>query len=83
MQFRLNRQKALGIDSILLEGKNKMLKKLVKSILPIWAIRELVNIKNNYFDGYALKSYSQEGEDMILRRLFEKLQKKTTDRFLC
>jgi len=29
-------------------------------------------IKNDYFDGYTLKSYSQEGEGMILRRLFKK-----------
>ncbi|WP_331774336.1 FkbM family methyltransferase [Sulfurospirillum sp. 1612] len=51
-----------------------MLKKMIKSILPKSAKEKLVDIKNNYFDGYALKSYSQEGEDMILRRLFEKQQ---------
>jgi len=51
-----------------------MLKKMLKSILPKIAIKQLIEIKNNYFDGYALKSYSQEGEDMILRRLFEKQQ---------
>lgn len=34
----------------------------------------LIYLKNNYLDGYALKSYSQEGEDMILRRIFEKQQ---------
>ena len=51
-----------------------MLKKLVKSILPKSIIKEIINFKNNYLDGYALKSYSQEGEDMILRRLFEKQQ---------
>jgi FkbM family methyltransferase len=28
-------------------------------------------VKNNWFDGFSFKSYSQEGEDMILRRLFE------------
>lgn len=49
-----------------------MLKKLIKSVLSKSIINELINIKNNYFDAYALKSYSQEGEDMILRRLFEK-----------
>jgi FkbM family methyltransferase len=48
-----------------------MLKKVFKILLPKSAIEKLVEIKNNYFDGYALKSYSQEGEDMILRRLFE------------
>lgn len=49
-----------------------MLKQIAKTILPQNVIKELNIIKNNYFDGYALKSYSQEGEDMILRRLFEK-----------
>jgi len=49
-----------------------MLKKLIKSILPKSAIDNLIDVKNDYFDGYALKSYSQEGEDMIIRRLFEK-----------
>lgn len=49
-----------------------MLKQILKIILPKNVIERLNIIKNNYFDGYALKSYSQEGEDMILRRLFEK-----------
>jgi len=51
--------------------QNSMLKKIIKSVLSKNAINKLVNIKNNYFDGYALRSYSQEGEDMILMRLFE------------
>ena len=33
---------------------------------------KLIFIKNNYLDGYSIKSYSQEGEDMILKRFFEK-----------
>ena len=37
-----------------------------------WMIRKIVKAKNFFFDGYALKSYSQEGEDMILRRIFER-----------
>jgi len=49
-----------------------VLKKIVKIILPKNVIEKLNIIKNNYFDGFSLKSYSQEGEDMILRRLFEK-----------
>jgi len=49
-----------------------MLRKIFKAILPKCLTEKLVSIKSNYFDGYALKSYSQEGEDMILRRLFEK-----------
>lgn len=47
---------------------------MLKIILPKSTIDKIVKIKNNYFDGYAFKSYSQEGEDMILRRLFEKQQ---------
>ena len=49
-----------------------MLKKIFKIILPKNVIEKLNIIKNNYFDGFSLKSYSQEGEDMILRRFFEK-----------
>jgi FkbM family methyltransferase len=49
-----------------------MLKKILETLLPKSVIAKLIDIKNNSFDGYALKSYSQEGEDMILRRLFEK-----------
>lgn len=37
--------------------------------------KRLSTFRREYFDGYAQKSYSQEGEDMILRRIFE--QKKT------
>jgi len=49
-----------------------MLKQIVKAILPKYLIEKLIIIKNNYFDGFSLKSYSQEGEDMILKRLFDK-----------
>jgi len=52
-----------------------VLKQIAKTILPQNVIEKLNIIKKNYFDGYALKSYSQEGEDMILRRLFEKQKK--------
>lgn len=48
------------------------MKSILKKILPKSAIKFIVNFKNNYLDGYALKSYSQEGEDMILRRIFER-----------
>ena len=39
--------------------------------MPKSAIKFFINFKKNYLDGYAIKSYSQEGEDMILRRMFE------------
>lgn len=45
---------------------------MLKTILPKKVKEKLIDINNNYLDGYALKSYSQEGEDMILRRLFER-----------
>ena len=48
-----------------------MLKNIFKSILPAKFLRILKNIKNDYFSEFAHKSYSQEGEDMILRRIFE------------
>lgn len=47
------------------------MKSIIKKILPKPIRSLLLNLKNNYLDGFALKSYSQEGEDMILRRLFE------------
>jgi hypothetical protein len=48
-----------------------MIKKWLSMFLPRTIINSLTLIKNNYFDGYAIKSYSQEGEDMILQRIFE------------
>ena len=35
--------------------------------LPLTTIR---NIRNFYFDGFAIKSYAQEGEDIVLKRIF-------------
>jgi len=44
---------------------------LVKKYCPRLARGDFVGIINKYFDRHALSSYSQEGEDMILRRLFD------------
>jgi FkbM family methyltransferase len=49
----------------------KMLKTFVKCITPKRLIPFLIKVKNNYLGSHVLKSYSQEGEDMILRRIFE------------
>lgn len=38
---------------------------LLKLLIPI-----IRNVRNFYFDGFALKSYAQEGEDTILKRIF-------------
>lgn len=43
------------------------LKAFIKTVLPICV---LDYFRYGIFDGYASKSYSQEGEDMILRRIF-------------
>ena len=50
----------------------KAIKKNLKTLLPQFFVKILVHMFGFYFDGYAQKSYSQEGEDMILKRLFEK-----------
>jgi len=44
---------------------------IVKYFLSKTIRKFLVEIKNNYIKRFALKSHSQEGEDMILRRIFE------------
>ena len=49
-----------------------MIKQTLKKILPISLKRRMTDFYGYYFDVYAQKSYSQEGEDMILKRLFEK-----------
>lgn len=48
------------------------IKTILKSIIPKKYHKSLSQLKIEIFDGYALKSYSQEGEDMVLGRLFEK-----------
>lgn len=50
------------------------MKKVFKSIISDTHYKKLEILKKLIFDGFALKSYSQEGEDMILRRIFEKQQ---------
>lgn len=47
-----------------------MLKNLLKKLLPKTVIEYLREKKSNIFDSYAQSFYSQEGEDVILRRLF-------------
>ena len=34
-------------------------------------VKKMVYIKEEYFGGYGVKSYSNEGEDMILRKIFD------------
>jgi FkbM family methyltransferase len=46
-----------------------------KKIIPPIVKNKISKYRKEYLDGYAKKSYSQEGEDMILRRIFEKKEK--------
>ena len=43
--------------------------------LPPRVVRLLSRVKATVSDGYAVKTYSQEGEDMVLRRLFAGVEK--------
>jgi len=51
------------------------LKKIIKNLIPQKYHKQISDFINLYFDGFSLKSYSQEGEDLILRRIFETQQK--------
>ncbi len=48
------------------------LKTLIKKHVPVSHHGTLIKLKNWLTDGSSVRSYSQEGEDMILRRIFEK-----------
>jgi len=50
-------------------------KKVIKKFIPKRYCKLVTEWRNLIFDGYSTKSYSQEGEDMILRRIFEKQEK--------
>ncbi|MFC1837746.1 FkbM family methyltransferase [Thermodesulfobacteriota bacterium] len=47
------------------------MKKIIINNTPQFIRKVFRYLKFNIFDGYARKSYSQEGEDMILNRIFE------------
>jgi len=44
---------------------------IVKKLIPTTVKSRIRQLLIDYGDGYATKSYSQEGEDMLLRRIFE------------
>lgn len=46
------------------------MKKIVKKFIPKRYRKFVIEWKNLIFDNYAMKSYSQEGEDMILAKVF-------------
>ena len=49
-----------------------MLRAIAIAVLPKCVIEK---VKFNILDGYSVKSYSQEGEDMVLRRIFKNKSK--------
>jgi FkbM family methyltransferase len=53
----------------------KTIREIVKAIIPKPIKKLLRKAKHYFFDGYASKSYSQEGEDMILSRIFGQQKK--------
>ncbi len=44
----------------------------LKNILTLEQRRKIVDFYNSFFKGFSVKYYSQEGEDAILKRIFEK-----------
>jgi FkbM family methyltransferase len=54
---------------------SKSIKEIIKTIVPPKYHYSLIRIRNWSTNGYSDRSYSQEGEDMILRRIFEKQKK--------
>lgn len=47
------------------------MKKWIKAVLPKPVRRYIFKVRERWFDVYAKKSYSQEGEDMLLERFLE------------
>lgn len=47
---------------------------IIKKIVPLPVKNKLTWIRNILFDGYATKSYSQEGEDLVLARILGDLK---------
>jgi len=50
------------------------MKSRLKTVLPGFMTRCLERVALEYFDGYSAKSYSQEGEDMIVRQLLKDVE---------
>jgi FkbM family methyltransferase len=48
-----------------------MFKKILKQLIPHMLQVKLRETWGIFFDGFSMKSYSQEGEDLILNRIFE------------
>lgn len=42
----------------------------IKKMIPSWLVNPLRRLRDLLLDPYAVKSYSQEGEDMVLQRIF-------------
>lgn len=51
-----------------------MMRRLLKKTIPKGLLKYLRSARNELFDGFCVKSYSQEGEDLVLARIFEELR---------
>jgi FkbM family methyltransferase len=47
------------------------MRKAISSLVPLGVKKKLFHLRSKFLDVYAIRSYSQEGEDMILRRIFD------------
>ena len=45
----------------------------IKYFIPTSVAKKICDLRNKLFDGYTKKSYSQEGEDLVLARMFDNL----------
>lgn len=52
-----------------------MIKRTIKKLIPQNLLKLWREIKIRYFDGYALKSYAQDGEDIVLKEFLKGQQK--------
>lgn len=50
------------------------MKSALKTLLPHFVVKRVRRLAQEYFDGFSVKSYSQEGEDMILRQLLKNVE---------
>lgn len=51
-----------------------MMKNLFKKIIPTGWLKSLRRVRNELFDSFCVKSYSQEGEDLVLARILGELR---------
>ena len=51
-----------------------MMKNIFKKVIPDRLLKSLRSVRNELFDSFGIKSYSQEGEDLVLARILGELK---------